>query len=239
MTPSADARDASGSKLERAPGASEAQRAPGARDTILKVAASLFSTKGYAESGLREIAEQAGIRASTVYHHFASKERIYEEIIRIAIDGIAEAIDHDLRSLAPDATPRLRIETCIAAHLRALHANQPFTSTNAQSRIKLPAEINLVIGPMRERYSNFWRDLLDEAKAAGWIKPELETRMLRPLILGTLNRTVAWFDPAHGPLDALSRTMITMLAGIWVAPAPGVPARRPGKPKSGAAIRQK
>ena len=216
----------------REAGSPDAERASGARDTILRVAASLFSTKGYAESGLREIAEQAGIRASTVYHHFASKERIYEEIIRIAIDGIADAIAHDLSSLAADATPRLRIETCIAAHLRALHANQPFTSTNAQSRIKLPAEINLVIGPMRERYSNFWRDMLDEARTAGWIKPELETRMLRPLILGTLNRTVAWFDPTRGPLETLSRTMITMLAGIWVDPAPGLPARVSSKAKS-------
>ena len=223
MTRIADPREADSTEVERA---------SGARGTILQVAATLFSTKGYAESGLREIAEQAGIRASTVYHHFASKERIYEEIIRIAIDGIADAIDHDLRLLAPDATPRLRIETCIAAHLRALHANQPFTSTNAQSRIKLPAEINLVIGPMRERYSNFWRDMLDEARAAGWIKPELETRMLRPLILGTLNRTVAWFDPARGPLDALIRTMTTMLAGIWVDPAPGLPARVSSKAKS-------
>lgn len=239
MTPTADARDAGGSELGRAPGGSEAERARGARDTILKVAATLFSTKGYAESGLREIAEQAGIRASTVYHHFASKERIYEEIIRIAIDGIADAIAHDLRRLAPDATPRLRIETCIAAHLRALHAKQPFTSTNAQSRIKLPAEINLVISPMRERYSNFWRDLLDEARAAGWIKPELETRMLRPLILGTLNRTVAWFDPARGPLEALSRTLIAMLAGIWVEPAPGAPARLSRKAGSRAVPRQK
>ena len=223
MTRIADPREADSTEVERA---------SGARGTILQVAATLFSTKGYAESGLREIAEQAGIRASTVYHHFASKEQIYEEIIRIAIDGIADAIAHDLRLLAPDATPRLRIETCIAAHLRALHANQPFTSTNAQSRIKLPAEVNLVIGPMRERYSNFWRDMLDEARTAGWIKPELETRMLRPLILGTLNRTVAWFDPARGPLDALIRTMTTMLAGIWVDPAPGLPARVSSKAKS-------
>ena len=224
--------------VPRDAGSADAERAPGARDTILRVAATLFSTKGYAESGLREIADRAGIRASTVYHHFASKERIYEEIIRLAIDGIADAIDRDLRRLAPDASPRLRIETCIAAHLRALHANQPFTSTNAQSRIKLPAEINLVIGPMRERYSNFWRDMLDEARAAGWIRPELETRMLRPLILGTLNRTVAWFDPARGPLEALVRTMITMLAGIWVEPAPGLTARSARKPRTGAAARR-
>ena len=190
------------------------------RDTILQVAATLFSTKGYAESGLREIAEQAGIRASTVYHHFESKERIYEAIIRIAIDRVSANIDADLRDLPPDATPRRRVETCIAAHLTALHANKPYTSTNAQSRLELPEEVNRVIGPMRKQYSDFWRDLLEEARASGWLKPELNTRLLRPLILGTLNRTVGWFDPAQGPLKGLIATMITMFAGIWVEAPP-------------------
>ena len=202
------------------------ERASGGRDTILKVAATLFSTKGYAESGLREIALQAGIRASTVYHHFASKERIYEEIIRIAIGSISAAIERDLEALPPDATPRMRVETCIAAHLRALHANQPFTSTNAQSRIKLPDQVNLVIRPMREQYSHFWRDMLEETRAAGWFRPEIEIRLLRPLILGTLNRTVGWFDPLQGSVETLIRTLTTMFAGVWVEPAPTRVARK-------------
>ena len=204
------------------------KNAPGGRETILKVAATLFATKGYAESGLREIAQLAGIRASTVYYHFASKERIYEEIIRMAIDTIADAIQVELKALAPDATPRMRIETAIAAHLRALHANKPFTSTNAHARVKLPVEIQEVIAPMRDRYSNFWRVMLEEAKSEGWLKPEIETRMLRPLILGTLNRTVGWFDPAQGAVEALIRTTIAMFAGIWndPAPAPAVRKRR-------------
>ena len=196
------------------------KNAPGGRETILRVAATLFATKGYAESGLREIAQLAGIRASTVYYHFESKERIYEEIIRMAIDTIADAIQSELDALAPDATPRLRIETAIAGHLRALHANKPFTSTNAHARIKLPSEIQGVIAPMRDRYSNFWRAMLDEARLGGWLKPAIETRMLRPLILGTLNRTVGWFDPEQGAVDTLIRTTIAMFAGIWNDPAP-------------------
>ena len=210
-------------------------RPAGGREAILKVAATLFATKGYAESGLREIAELAGIRASTVYHHFASKERIYEEIIRIAIDAISDAIHAELKALAPDASPRKRVETAIAAHLRALHANKPFTSTNAHARIKLPDEIKRVIAPMRDQYSDFWRAMLDEARSGGWLKPEVETRMLRPLILGTLNRTVGWFDPGQGAVETLIRTTIAMFAGIWSDPAPARAARE--RPRRTRALR--
>ena len=124
--------------------------ATGGRKNILREAATLFATKGFAESGLREIADMAGVRSSTVYHHFASKEKIYEEIIRIALDSLSAEVTAELQALPADATPRMRVEASIAGHLRALHANKPFTSTNAHSRINLPAEANRIIGPLRD-----------------------------------------------------------------------------------------
>lgn len=193
----------------------ETERISGGRENILREAATLFAAKGYAESGLREIAEMAGVRSATVYHHFVSKEKIYEEIIRIALDAISAQVTTELMALPADATPRMRVEASITGHLRALHTNKPFTSTNAHSRIKLPREVNLVVGPIREQYSDFWRVMLEQTKAAGWLKPELEPRILRPLILSTLNRTLGWLDPKKGSLDTLTSSVITMLSGIW------------------------
>ena len=197
----------------------------GGRETILREAAKLFSEKGFAASGLREIAEMAGIRASTIYYHFPSKEVIYEEIIRLAVDLTYATVCAELASLPDEATPRIRIEAAITGHLRALHANKPFTSTNAQSRMKLPEEVDAVIRPVRERYSQFWRGLLEQAESSGWLKPTLDTRMLRPLILGTLNRTVGWFDPDQGPVDGLIQTTILTFSGIWAEPPPAANAQ--------------
>ena len=195
--------------------------ATGGRKNILREAATLFATKGFAESGLREIAEMAGVRSSTVYHHFASKEKIYEEIIRIALDALSAEVTVELKALPTDATPRMRVEASMAGHLRALHANKPFTSTNAHSRINLPAEANRIIGPLRDQYSDFWRVMLEQTKASGWLKPEVEPRILRPLVLSTLNRTLGWFDPKKGSVDTLIATVITMFSGIWKDHMPG------------------
>lgn len=193
----------------------DVERTSSGRQNILREAATLFAAKGYAESGLREIAEMAGVRSSTVYHHFASKERIYEEIIRIALDAISAAVTAELLALSADATPRMRIEASIAGHLRALHANKPFTSTNAHSRIRLPQEVSRVVGPIRAQYSNFWRAMLEEAKTSGAFKSGLEPKILRPLILSTLNRTLGWFDPDKGSVETLIHIIITMFSGIW------------------------
>ena len=210
--------------------AAEIEAVTGGRETILREAAKLFSDKGFTESGLREIAEMAGIRASTIYYHFPSKESIYEEIIRLAVDTTYASVCAELAALPDGATPRMRVEAAITGHLRALHSNKPFTSTNAQSRMKLPEAVSAVIRPVRDRYSQFWRGLLEQAESAGWLKRDLDTRMLRPLILGTLNRTVGWFDPDQGSVDGLIRTTILTFSGIWAKPPPAANVRPLKKP---------
>ena len=198
----------------------EVETVTGGRETIMREAAKLFSEKGSAESGLREIAEMAGICASIIYYHFPSNEYIYEEIIRLEADVTYATVCAELAALPDEATPRIRIEAAITGHLRALHSNKLFTSTNAESRMKLPEEVNAVTRPVRERYSQFWRGLLEQAESSGWLTRDLDPCMLRPLILGTMNRIVGWFDPDQGPLDGLIRTSILTYSGIWAEPPP-------------------
>lgn len=59
------------------------RRRPGttARDEILDAAAELFTTRGYASTSTRAIAEAVGIRQASLYHHFPNKEAILEALL--------------------------------------------------------------------------------------------------------------------------------------------------------------
>jgi AcrR family transcriptional regulator len=48
----------------------------GGRAQVLAAAAELFTRDGYAATTTRAVAERAGIRQSTLYHHFATKDDI-------------------------------------------------------------------------------------------------------------------------------------------------------------------
>lgn len=52
-----------------------------ARERILEVSLELFSRQGFAATSMRQIAGQVGIRASSLYNHFESKEAIYAALI--------------------------------------------------------------------------------------------------------------------------------------------------------------
>lgn len=53
----------------------------GTKDRILEAGLRLFSEKGYLGTTTRDIARLAGVAEVTLFRHFASKERLFEEVI--------------------------------------------------------------------------------------------------------------------------------------------------------------
>ncbi len=53
------------------------------RDTLLQCALALFSEKGYDGAGINEIVQMAGVTKPTLYYFFQSKERLFEEILKL------------------------------------------------------------------------------------------------------------------------------------------------------------
>ncbi|MEZ4328423.1 MAG: TetR/AcrR family transcriptional regulator [Polyangiales bacterium] len=49
---------------------------------ILRHARAAFAAKGFEEASLADIARAAGVRAPTVLHHYASKEQLYDAVLR-------------------------------------------------------------------------------------------------------------------------------------------------------------
>lgn len=58
-----------------------------AREEILDAAAELFTTQGYANTSTRSIAEAVGIRQSSLYHHFSTKDDILEVLLAGTVAG--------------------------------------------------------------------------------------------------------------------------------------------------------
>jgi len=53
------------------------------RTRLLKAASELFAKKGYHASSLMDIARHCGVRKSTVFHHFPSKEALALETVQL------------------------------------------------------------------------------------------------------------------------------------------------------------
>ncbi|MEI6100249.1 MAG: TetR/AcrR family transcriptional regulator [Eubacteriales bacterium] len=62
------------------------------REQILSAALKLFATKGFAATKISEIVEKAEMSHGLVYHYFKSKEEIFYELLKRAIQTSSESI---------------------------------------------------------------------------------------------------------------------------------------------------
>jgi AcrR family transcriptional regulator len=67
-------------------------RARQTREAVLDAASRLFTSRGWAATGIRDIAREAGVAAETVYAHYSSKTALLRQVIDIAVVGDEEAV---------------------------------------------------------------------------------------------------------------------------------------------------
>ena len=60
---------------------------------IFRVAARLFSEKGYNGVSMREISEKSGVTKPTIYYHFGNKEQIYRELVETGLAHIFSSLE--------------------------------------------------------------------------------------------------------------------------------------------------
>ena len=57
------------------------------REEILFIALDLFVRKGYAATKTQDVSKAAGISEGLLFHYFETKEKLYEELIKIGVSG--------------------------------------------------------------------------------------------------------------------------------------------------------
>jgi AcrR family transcriptional regulator len=86
--------------------AKQAERTEATRYAILAAATSLFGDKGFTATPMDEIATAAGVAKGAVYHHFPTKEAVFEAVLRRTSDALAVVINKKVQD-APDALAML------------------------------------------------------------------------------------------------------------------------------------
>ena len=176
------------------------------RDGILDVAARLFRQHGYGQVSLRAIAEAAGIKAGSIYYHFGSKDEIVVAILDAGIVAVHDQVRRAVTELPADHDSAQVLRTAIRAHLRALLDFSDYTSANVRIFGQVPQTVRDANLAVRRDYETYWDTLLADLQNASALRPDIDTRRFRLMLIGALNATLEWFDPDRGSADALSDT---------------------------------
>jgi TetR/AcrR family transcriptional regulator len=162
-----------------------------ARQAILTTATEQFACFGYAGARMEAIAEQSGYNKALLFHYFSSKEQLYKEVVRCMKDEGARQLEEVLSAAingdAPLTAEQVRgfIETGVRFSFDSLQARPQalrmlaWELANGWETFK---QLDLVSekSPWAEKAAQF----IQRAQAAGFIRADLDPRMLIANVLG-------------------------------------------------------
>lgn len=170
---------------------------------LLTVAQQTFASVGYAAASTEEIVAQADVTRGALYHHFGSKQGLFEAVLRAVQTDVANRIA--AAAAQPDAWDQL-VAGCYA-----------FLAASTDPAIQ---QIMLIDGPAVLGYQA-WRQLdaetsgqlleevLAELRDANIIQP-LPVTALHHLLSGAMNEAALWIAQAPNPHSALQEANVAL-----------------------------
>jgi AcrR family transcriptional regulator len=186
------------------------------RQRILDAAAKVFRSEGYAGARLSDIAAAAGIQTGSLYYHFASREALVEEVLRLGIEVAWSHVRDAVEGLGPGATPLDRLQAAIRAHTEVQLEINDYSSAHARIIGQVPADVrrrNLVD---QTNYGDYWDGLLRASITSGELRDDLDPYVVRMLMFGALNWTSEWYRPQMGRSAELvaDQALSVLLGGL-------------------------
>ena len=155
----------------------------------------LFAQQGFAGTGSRDIAAEAGVTSAALYHYVGTKQ----ELLLAIMDGVLDRLIAAARQIVEDQAPP-------DAHLAALaeshvwfHAVNQLSTVVADTEIRaLTGEARTAVIARRDAYEAIWRRVVTDGVAAGVFRvddPRIATTALLQMCTGVAH----WYVPT-GPL---------------------------------------
>jgi AcrR family transcriptional regulator len=204
--------------LAEAP-AEEPGKAEATRQSILEAAARIFRRDGYSAARLTDIAAEIGMKAGSLYYHFGSREALVEAVMEIGTRRTHQAVLDAVAALPPDAGALARLEAATRRHLIMVLAQEDIASATIKLIWQAPAAVREKVLVEQRAYGDLWRALLEDARSAGAIRPDLDLSVTRMAIMGALNWAADWYHPGRLTPEDVAHDIAALVIG-GLAPRP-------------------
>ena len=165
------------------------QRSNNRNELLLDAAAELFATQGFRSTTMRDIAKASGMLPGSIYYHYASKEEL---LIAVYATGVTQIVEAFEKAVSQSDDPWERLGIAISTHIEAITRDSHYM--RVINRV-LPEHIpnhEIALAKMRAQYETCLQNLIEELP----VDPSVDRSLLRLMILGAVNHTQFWFDPA-------------------------------------------
>lgn len=207
-----------------APGAGPETAAPAlgprrgaTRRKLFDAAVTLIAEQGFSATTVDEIADRAGVAKGTVYYNFASKNVLYEELLRDGIDLLSASLrDAADRAVRVDGGTRVdALDAMIRAGLDFIAGSPSLTQLYVAELWRTNRVWQPTLQSVRGRAVAVVEDVLREAVDVGELTEELDIPLTASALLGmVLVAALDWlsFQP-HRSVEDVHASLSRLLQG--------------------------
>jgi len=163
---------------------------------ILRAAGREFRSRGFMETGMRDIAEAAALSPANLYNYFHGKHDILFFCQDSSLDRMISALEKARRARTCAAS---RLRLVMISHLHCLLDEVEGSAAHLLTSA-LPARQQRYLVAKRDRYEIGVRNLIASGMRTGEFAPG-DAALVARAMLGALNWSVQWYRP-DGPQTA-------------------------------------
>jgi AcrR family transcriptional regulator len=175
-------------------------------ETLLDVAVTVFTTRGYEGTSMEDLAAAAGLSKSSIYHHVQGKQQLLALALDRALDGLFAVLTQP-GALTGSAVDRLThvIRGTVAVLLDEL----PYVTLLLRVRGNSPTELAALA--RRREFDQLVANLVLQAQRNGDVDPRLDAAVATRLIFGMINSLTEWYRPGRADRVDLPETVVQLV----------------------------
>nr|WP_310259433.1 TetR/AcrR family transcriptional regulator [Fictibacillus barbaricus] len=179
-------------------------------EKIIDAAVNVIAEHGYHQSQVSKIAKEAGVADGTIYLYFKNKEDLLVSVFNEKMGTFIEKTENELKG-KDTAIEKLR--TLVEMHFKQLTADYELSIVTQLELRQTNRQLRAKIGEVLKRYLNLIDTILQDGMKEGVFVPEIDIRLARQMIFGTIDETATnWVMNDHRyDLPALADAIHQML----------------------------
>ncbi len=181
---------------------------------IVDAAVAVIAQNGYHQAQVSKIAKEAGVADGTIYLYFKNKEDI---LISVFQEKMAVFADYVKEILEMDCPASEKLYKLIQNHFNVLHEDRNLAIVTQLELRQSGKELRFRINEVLKEYMTLMDAILKEGIANGEFAQDLDTRLARQMVFGTIDETcTSWVmnDQKYGLTELAPKVHKLLLSGM-------------------------